>query len=226
MNKKKQIDYNNLILENNPLCADCGINKSICISVNNGITLCKECSLEHEKYFKKSISFILNLNENIIEKDLYPYIKLGGNSSFKTNLFEFGYDLSNKNIEKKYKSYASQYYRKILYNIVHELNYDIEFFSNEQKIHSQDLISEDENNDNIEKIYPEFIPYILGKHLKNKNFIQKAKNYSINTSKKLMEQQNIAWKITKKQFLNIKNWFFKNKKKEEKKEKKENKKEK
>ena len=214
------MDFNNLILQNNPLCADCGINMSLYISVNNGITLCKECSLVHQKYLKKSISFILNLNENIIEKDLYSYIQLGGNSSFKTNLFELGYDLTNKNIEKKYKSFASQYYRKILYNIVHELNYDIEFFSNEQKLHSQDLISENENNDDIEKIYPEFIPYILGKHLKNKNIIQKAKNYSIDTSKKLIEQQNIAWKVTKKQFLNMKNWFVKKKKKKENKEEK------
>ena len=214
------MDFNNLILQNNPLCADCGINMSIYISVNNGITLCKECSLEHQKYFKKSISFILNLNENIIEKDLYSYFQLGGNSSFKTNLFELGYDLTNKNIEKKYKSFASQYYRKILYNMVHGLNDDIEIFSKEQKNHSQDLISENENNDNIEKIYPEFIPYILGKHLKNKNIIQKAKNYSLNTSKKLIEQQNIAWKVTKKQFLNMKNWFFKKKKKDEKKKEK------
>ena len=214
------MDFNNLILQNNPLCADCGINMSIYISVNNGITLCKECSLVHQKYLKKSISFILNLNENIIEKDLYSYIQLGGNSSFKTNLFELGYDLTNKNIEKKYKSFASQYYRKILYNMVHGLNYDIEIFSNEQKLHSQDLISENENNDDIEKIYPEFIPYILGKHLKNKNIIQKAKNYSIDTSKKLIEQQNIAWKVTKKQFLNMKNWFVKKKKKKENKEEK------
>ncbi len=214
------MNFNNLILQNNPLCADCGINMSIYISVNNGITLCKECSLVHQKYLKKSISFILNLNENIIEKDLYSYIQLGGNSSFKTNLFELGYDLTNKNIEKKYKSFASQYYRKILYNMVHGLNYDIEIFSNEQKLHSQDLISENENNDDIEKIYPEFIPYILGKHLKNKNIIQKAKNYSIDTSKKLIEQQNIAWKVTKKQFLNMKNWFVKKKKKKENKEEK------
>ena len=214
------MDFNNLILQNNPLCADCGINMSLYISVNNGITLCKECSLEHQKYFKKSISFILNLNENFIEKDLYLYFQFGGNSSFKTNLFELGYDLTNKNIEKKYKSFASQYYRKILYNMVHGLNDDIEIFSNEQKNHSQDLISENENNDNIEKIYPEFIPYILGKHLKNKNIIQKAKNYSLNTSKKLIEQQNIAWKVTKKQFLNMKNWFFKKKKKDEKKKEK------
>ena len=175
------MDFNNLILQNNPLCADCGINMSLYISVNNGITLCKECSLEHQKYFKKSISFILNLNENFIEKDLYLYFQFGGNSSFKTNLFELGYDLTNKNIEKKYKSFASQYYRKILYNMVHGLNDDIEIFSKEQKNHSQDLISENENNDNIEKIYPEFIPYILGKHLKNKNIIQKAKNYYIDT---------------------------------------------
>jgi hypothetical protein len=214
------MDFNNLILQNNPLCADCGINMSLYISVNNGITLCKECSLEHQKYFKKSISFILNLNENFIEKDLYLYFQFGGNSSFKTNLFELGYDLTNKNIEKKYKSFASQYYRKILYNMVHGLNDDIEIFSKEQKNHSQDLISENENNDNIEKIYPEFIPYILGKHLKNKNIIQKAKNYSLNTSKKLIEQQNIAWKVTKKQFLNMKNWFFKKKKKDEKKKEK------
>ncbi len=214
------MDFNNLILQNNPLCADCGINMSLYISVNNGITLCKECSLEHQKYFKKSISFILNLNENFIEKDLYLYFQFGGNSSFKTNLFELGYDLTNKNIEKKYKSFASQYYRKILYNMVHGLNYDIEIFSNEQKLHSQDLISENENNDDIEKIYPEFIPYILGKHLKNKNIIQKAKNYSIDTSKKLIEQQNIAWKVTKKQFLNMKNWFVKKKKKKENKEEK------
>ncbi len=214
------MDFNNLILQNNPLCADCGINMSLYISVNNGITLCKECSLEHQKYFKKSISFILNLNENFIEKDLYLYFQFGGNSSFKTNLFELGYDLTNKNIEKKYKSFASQFYRKILYNMVHGLNDDIEIFSKEQKNHSQDLISENENNDNIEKIYPEFIPYILGKHLKNKNIIQKAKNYSLNTSKKLIEQQNIAWKVTKKQFLNMKNWFFKKKKKDEKKKEK------
>ena len=214
------MDFNNLILQNNPLCADCGVNMSLYISVNNGITLCKECSLEHQKYFKKSISFILNLNENFIEKDLYLYFQFGGNSSFKTNLFELGYDLTNKNIEKKYKSFASQYYRKILYNMVHGLNDDIEIFSKEQKNHSQDLISENENNDNIEKIYPEFIPYILGKHLKNKNIIQKAKNYSLNTSKKLIEQQNIAWKVTKKQFLNMKNWFFKKKKKDEKKKEK------
>ena len=214
------MNFNNLILQNNPLCADCGINMSIYISVNNGITLCKECSLVHQKYLKKSISFILNLNENIIEKDLYSYFQLGGNSSFKTNLFELGYDLTNKNIEKKYKSFASQYYRKILYNMVHGLNYDIEIFSNEQKLHSQDLISENENNDDIEKIYPEFIPYILGKRLKNKNIIQKAKNYSLNTSKKLIEQQNIAWKVTKKQFLNMKNWFVKKKKKEENKKEK------
>ena len=214
------MNFNNLILQNNPLCADCGINMSLYISVNNGITLCKECSLVHQKYLKKSISFILNLNENIIEKDLYSYIQLGGNSSFKTNLFDLGYDLTNKNIEKKYKSFASQYYRKILYNMVHGLNYDIEIFSNEQKLHSQDLISENENNDDIEKIYPEFIPYILGKHLKNKNIIQKAKNYSIDTSKKLIEQQNIAWKVTKKQFLNMKNWFVKKKKKKENKEEK------
>ena len=214
------MDFNNLILQNNPLCADCGINMSLYISVNNGVTLCKECSLEHQKYFKKSISFILNLNENFIEKDLYLYFQFGGNSSFKTNLFELGYDLTNKNIEKKYKSFASQFYRKILYNMVHGLNDDIEIFSNEQKNHSKDLISENENNDNIEKIYPEFIPYILGKHLKNKNIIQKAKNYSLNTSKKLIEQQNIAWKVTKKLFLNMKNWFFKKKKKDEKKKEK------
>ena len=154
------MDFNNLILQNNPLCADCGINMSLYISVNNGITLCKECSLEHNKYFKKSISFIINLNENIIEKNIYSYFELGGNASFKNNLFELGYDLTNKNIEQKYKSIEAYYYRKKLNKIIHGIQ--IENFSD----FKNNLISENDNNDDIEKDYPEFIPYISGKCLK------------------------------------------------------------
>lgn len=207
MFKKKKIDYNNMIIENNPLCADCSINLSSYISVNNGITLCKECSLEHNKYFKKSISFIINLNENIIEKNIYSYFELGGNASFKNNLFELGYDLTNKNIEQKYKSIEAYYYRKKLNKIIHGIQ--IENFSD----FKNNLISENDNNDDIEKDYPEFIPYILGKCLKkNNNFIEKIKDYSINTSKKLYQEQNIAWKITKNQLFSFKNWIFKTKK--------------
>ena len=91
----------------------------------------------------------------IIEKNNYSHFELGGNSSFKNNIFELGYDLTKKNNEQKYKSIEAYYFRKKLNKIIHGKNFS-DFKNNL-------LIYENENNEKIKMDYPQFIPYILGK---------------------------------------------------------------
>lgn len=94
----------------NTLCVDCGAVDPQFASINNGILICWECSILHDK-LGYNVSFVRDINSDWDEY-LFGYIRSGSNTRFKENLKEFGIDTMP--IEEKYKTKASDHYRKAL----------------------------------------------------------------------------------------------------------------
>lgn len=106
---------NDTISENH-LCFDCLKNNIHCVSVNNGVFLCNNCSSAHKMIFTNEESNIILLDEThpFEDKD-YLMLKTGGNKRFKKFLLSYNIDIYNFNsIPIKYTSKASIYYRDML----------------------------------------------------------------------------------------------------------------
>lgn len=95
---------------NNTLCVDCGTVNPQFTSINNGVLICWECSITHDK-LGYNVSYVRDINSEWDEY-LFGYIRSGSNTRFKENLKDFG--IEGMPIETKYKSKAVDYYRKTL----------------------------------------------------------------------------------------------------------------
>ncbi len=113
------------LYEANKKCADCDSENPRMMSVNNGITLCEKCSEEHKK-LGNSISYIRKLTDPIDEYIL-KFFKKGGNGKFKFTCDSLKIDLTLP-IEKKYKTYGLDYYRRNLKNkVLGEKEIEVDF---------------------------------------------------------------------------------------------------
>lgn len=100
----------------NHLCFDCLKNTIHCVSVNNGVFLCNNCSSAHKMIFTNEESHIILLDEtHPFEENDYLKLKNGGNKRFKSFLLSYNIDIYNFNsIPIKYTSKASIFYRDML----------------------------------------------------------------------------------------------------------------
>ena len=118
-------------LDENSKCFDCGAQKPKWSSINNGIFLCLKCAGIHRN-LGLNISVIRSLQMDSWDEKQILFLKKGGNEKFKNFLIEYNIT-SNNSIDEKYKSKASDYYRKNLRNEVEkELNPN--FIINEELI--------------------------------------------------------------------------------------------
>ena len=161
------------LYEANRKCADCNSENPRMISVNNGITLCEKCSEEHKK-LGNSISYIRKLTDPIDEYIL-KFFKKGGNGKFKFTCDSLKIDLTLP-IEKKYKTYGLDYYRRNLKNkVLGEKEIEIDFpldKVNEEVVDPINIFPEfdnygikNEEDDSIFKNAPEWVNK-LGNKLK------------------------------------------------------------
>lgn len=105
-----------LTIEGNSMCCDCGVQKPKWASINNGIFLCLKCAGIHRSYGSE-ISVIRSLQIDSWTDNQILYLTKGGNNKFKLFLKEYNID-ENSPMDLKYKSKASDYYRKYLKNDV------------------------------------------------------------------------------------------------------------
>ena len=107
--------YANLILNNeisNHYCVDCGKENPTHVSINNGVTLCQDCSDIHLN-LGLSVSYI-RLLYGKWDSYLYKYFLYGGNANFNNMLKMFSIDNVSYDINTKYKTNAAVFYRKVL----------------------------------------------------------------------------------------------------------------
>ena len=108
-------------LDENSKCFDCGAQKPKWSSINNGIFLCLKCAGIHRN-LGLNISVIRSLQIDSWNEKQILFLKKGGNGKLKNFFLEYNIT-SNNSIDEKYKSKASDYYRKNLRNEVEkELN--------------------------------------------------------------------------------------------------------
>ena len=135
----------------NKNCADCNKESMDYASINNGTIICEECAEKHKK-LGNGISYLRAFNERW-DDYLLNYIRTGGNSRFTH--FAKAYHISGMDVELKYKTRASEYYREILRSEV--MGYDPPDNIN--------LNTANEVLDVIEDNYPEFENYTFVKHV-------------------------------------------------------------
>ena len=135
----------------NKNCADCNKESMDYASINNGTIICEECAEKHKK-LGHGISYLRAFNERW-DDYLLNYIRTGGNSRFIH--FAKAYHISGMDVELKYKTKASEYYREILRSEV--MGYDPPDNIN--------LNTANEVLDVIENNYPEFENYTFVKHV-------------------------------------------------------------
>ena len=161
--KEEELKNKNLIYridEQNYLCADCEKQKSIYISINNGITICNICEQEH-RLLGHSLSYIISINEKLDEY-LFNFIVFGSNTRFKRFSENENID-KNLSIKKKYKTKALYFYRKLLKNKVLGIDLPLKQYENPNEI----------IENNTEDDYPEFFRYIIKKHIIEKGVLKK-----------------------------------------------------
>ena len=108
-------------LDENSKCFDCGAQKPKWSSIKNGIFLCLKCAGIHRN-LGLNISVIRSLQIDSWNEKQILFLKKGGNGKLKNFFLEYNIT-SNNSIDEKYKSKASDYYRKNLRNEVEkELN--------------------------------------------------------------------------------------------------------
>jgi hypothetical protein len=105
-----------LSLPGNSNCCDCNAEKPKWASLNNGIFLCLKCAGAHRS-LGVDISTIRSLQIDSWTDKQILYLSKGGNDKFKKNLSDYQIDV-NSQTDLKYKSKASDYYRKVLKNEV------------------------------------------------------------------------------------------------------------
>lgn len=161
--KEEELKNKNLIYkidEQNYFCVDCEKEKSIYISINNGITICETCAQEHQ-LLGHSISYIININEKLDEY-LFNFIVFGSNTRFKRFLSNENID-KNLSIKKKYKTAALYFYRKLLKNKVLGIDLPLKEYQNPNEI----------IENNINDYYPEFNKYVIKKQIIEKGELKK-----------------------------------------------------
>ena len=182
--KEEELKNKNLIYridEQNYICADCEREKSIYISINNGVTICNTCAKEHQ-LLGHSISYIISINEKLDEY-IFNFIVFGSNTRFKRFITNENIDNSLP-IQKKYKTQALYFYRKTLKNKVLGIDLPLKEYENPNEII--------ENNSKDD--YPEFNRYIIKKQIiengqfkkesRLKNALSKLLGYSETKKKK------------------------------------------
>jgi len=106
-------------LPENKICADCNIQDSLYVSINNGVFLCYACADFHTS-FGKQISFLKNL-DGAFDEYLILYLIRAGNKRFKLYINEMGMGHYSEQATKIYFSKAMDHYRQtvnfIIYNI-------------------------------------------------------------------------------------------------------------
>lgn len=132
--------------EGNSLCNDCKQPDPKWASVNNAVFICTKCARKHQKLGRLK-SFIKSIEVDNWEKGEILLLKHGGNLRFQNLLNEYRIPLLS-DVEYKYNTKATNYYRKILSNEVKEINIEIE--KPELKIGIQ-LDDEDEVMVNVPK---------------------------------------------------------------------------
>jgi len=105
-----------LSLPGNSKCCDCNAEKPKWASLNNGIFLCLKCAGVHRS-LGVDISTIRSLQIDSWTDKQILYLSKGGNDKFIKNLSDFQIE-TNAQTDLKYKSKASDYYRKVLKNEV------------------------------------------------------------------------------------------------------------
>ena len=81
-NIKYDVAYFYNLDSENKICFDCGGAFTCCVSINNGVFLCKFCGDNHRKKLNYNISFIHDINSDW-DQYLLSYAIRGGNSRFK-----------------------------------------------------------------------------------------------------------------------------------------------
>ena len=94
----------------NTYCIDCFNPRVEFCSINNAVFLCEACAKVHFK-LGKDISYLKRLTMQI-GQNLAIYIQRGGNDRFYKLMKK--YNLQSLPIEKKYVTYVSEYYRRLL----------------------------------------------------------------------------------------------------------------
>lgn len=212
--KKINNNYANLILanESNNFCVDCGTPNPTHVSINNGVTMCQDCSDVHLS-LGIGISYIRLLNGKW-DDYLYKFFLYGGNENFIKTFQLFSKDKAEEKVEgiktinigHKYKSNIARFYRKFLLCKVEgiEMNESFDDFVESKK--GVEFYTED---------YPKFFNYQVND--KTLGFISKGlaevsrKMYNgIGTIGKKIGKATRKAKATKASIINkVKGFFWK-----------------
>ena len=87
-NQKFDVAYFYSLDSENKICFDCGGAFPCCVSINNGVFLCKFCGENHRKKLNNNISFIHEISDDW-DQYLLAYAIRGGNSRFKRLCLEY-----------------------------------------------------------------------------------------------------------------------------------------
>ena len=156
----------------NKICFDCGGAFPSCVSINNGVFLCKFCGENHRKKLNNSISFIREISDDW-DQYLLSYATRGGNSRFKRLCLQYEIpcqSLSQNDNEKinKYLIRLGEYIRLLLKS---EINCDEPPPPLYKEVANDPI---DQNTD----YFPEFENYTLFKG----SFIAKGKDNKLFTN--------------------------------------------
>ena len=110
MNYIKKILEDLRNVQENQFCADCKVNETQYVSINNGIFLCYQCADIHANYGKQ-VSFVKNL-EDPFDEYLIMFLIRGGNFKYKSFLFESGINSFDRNLNQVYFTKGMDYYRR------------------------------------------------------------------------------------------------------------------
>ena len=185
----------------NRICFDCGGAFPSCVSINNGVFLCKFCGENHRKKLNYNISFIREINDDW-DQYLLSYATRGGNSRFKRLCLQYEIpcqSLTQNDDEKinKYLIRLGEYIRLLLKS---EINCD------EPPPALYKEVANDPINQNT-IYFPEFENYTLfkgnftAKGNDNKNFTNNQTNTddtpSTSTGAKIWEGTKTTFNIMK-----------------------------
>ena len=133
--KYKNNHYANLILQNdksNKFCVDCGKANPTHVSINNGVTLCQDCTDIH-LFLGLSISYI-RLLYGKWDHYLYKYFLFGGNDNFikSMKLLSNNNSFNSIDIFHKYTCNTAMCYRKCLKaKVMNEKHIDVSKYIDE-----------------------------------------------------------------------------------------------
>ena len=181
----------------NKICFDCGGAFPSCVSINNGVFLCKFCGDNHRKKLNNNISFIHDINSNW-DQYLLAYAIRGGNSRFKRLCLQYEVpcqSLTQNDDEKinKYIIRLGEYNRLVLRS---EINCD------EPPKPLYHEVAKDPINLNV-IYFPEFENYQLFKGNISTN-VNNSNNNQINSNDNASMGSKI-WEGTKTTFNVMKN---------------------